>query len=175
MFESSGSVPQTVLVAALLMPHGVPQDEFLRGLVTIWGDIVFRSDCLPFSFTRYYEKEMGGDLVRQFVAFGRLLPPEQLCQAKLSSISLEKRFSRDGRRTVNIDPGYLDLSKLIVASTKDATYRVYLGDGIYAQAMLRYERNSFCPWPWAYPDYKTDTALAFFNRVRNSFKETKGG
>ena len=87
---------------------------------------------------------------------------------------MEKALSAEAdqdKRTVNIDPGYLDLAKLVVASTKDASYRVYLKDGIYAQGMLYYMKNTFTPFEWTYVDYKDSLYISFFNEIRENFRK----
>lgn len=76
----------------------------------------------------------------------------------------------NGQRTVNIDPGYLTMTKLVLMSTKDAPSRVYIGDGIYGQAMMLYFEGSYRPWEWTYPDYREASAIAFFNKVRSAYK-----
>ena len=125
-------------------------------------------------YTSYYEKEMGKDLLRFFVSFRNSFAPEQLADFKLLTNSMERSLwtsSTSDRRHVNIDPGYLDTSKVIVASTKDATYRIYLKDGIYAQPMLWYEKNSYLAYDWTYPDYRDKPFLDFFNHVRGTYKQ----
>ena len=74
-------------------------------------------------------------------------------------------------RIINIDPGYLDLSKLILASTKDYKHRIYLTKGIYAEVTLFYQDKTFCPWEWTYPDYKTGEYIEIFNRIRQIYAE----
>jgi hypothetical protein len=161
---------QVVLVAGLLATSAAAMEEFIGEVEALWGPVAHRSDLLDFDFTDYYERELGPGLKRQFISFGTPVRPETLREAKITSNELEARLSVGGRRRVNVDPGHLDLSKLVVASTKDATYRVYLGDGIYAQPMLWYEKGSYRPWPWTYADYRTEAAISFFNRVRGDYK-----
>lgn len=160
----------TALVAGLLANDGEILATAVRELETHWGPLGLASAVFDFDFTDYYEKEFGPRLRRQFVAFAEKFPPEALRGAKIWCNELEERFSRAGRRSVNIDPGYLDLGTVVLASTKDATYRVYLGDGIYAQPMLYYEKGTFHPWPWTYPDYRTREAVLFFNQVRREHR-----
>ncbi|MEJ2744363.1 MAG: DUF4416 family protein [bacterium] len=159
-----------VLVAGLLAPSAAAMEGLIRELEKLWGPVGHKSDLLDFDFTDYYAREIGPDLKRQFIAFGTPVRPETLRESKIASNDLEARLSVEGRRRVNVDPGYLDLSKLVVASTKDATYRVYLGEGVYAQSMLWYEKGSYRPWPWTYADYRTEVAISFFNKVRMDYK-----
>lgn len=161
---------KVVLVAGLLAPSAAAMEELIGELETLWGPAAHGSEPLDFDFTDYYAREIGEHLTRRFIAFGTPVAPDTLRETKIAGNELETRLSVGGRRRVNVDPGHLDLSKLIVASTKDATYRVYLGGGIYAQSMLCYERGSYRPWPWTYRDYRTEIAISFFNSVRADYK-----
>lgn len=133
------------------------------------------SDVCPFDMTDYYEIEMGEDLERQFVSFERLVNPGVLPSVKHITNDLERRISRDcsvyeERRLVNLDPGYLTLSKLVLATTKDFSHRVFVGDGIYAESTLHYHDGRWQAWPWTYPDYADSRYHAFFDQVRRLLK-----
>ncbi len=137
-----------------------------------FGPIDAVGEVLPFDFTDYYEAEMGPNLMRKFVAFERLINPKELVSAKLFTNDLEETITErfGGRaRTVNLDPGYISLSKLVLASTKDYSHRVYLGDGIFAEVTLHYARGRFNPWPWTYPDYKSEAYSRFFETIRKQY------
>jgi len=164
-----------VLVAGLLAHTTESLDQALRETENVWGEASHKSEAVDFSFTDYYEAEMGLRLRRQFIAFSRTVSAETLRDAKIITNRIEERLSMESRRAFNIDPGYLDLGTLVLASTKDATYRVYLGDGIYAQPMLYFEKGSFRPWPWTYPDYRTEGTILFFNSVRAHYKMGRHG
>jgi len=135
-----------------------------------YGLIDHESECIPFDFTSYYQKELGPDIIRQYISFENLIDPGDLASIKLTTNRMEKELSEDGVRKVNLDPGYLDLSKMVLATTKDATYRVYLGQGISGQSTYYFERGTYRLWQWTYADYRTDTAIEFFNRVRSGYK-----
>jgi hypothetical protein len=134
-----------------------------------WGSIDFISPTFPFEHTDYYHREMGEKLWRCFVSFERLIPMESLPQIKIQSNYLEEEFSPQGNRQINIDPGYLDASKMILATTKDFFHRAYLGQGIYAHLNLYFQKVTFHPLPWTYPDYMTAEALQFFSQVRTRY------
>ena len=134
----------------------------------------------PFSFdaySSYYAAEMGQGLQKRFVAFERPVHPERLAPIKRDTNELEHRLSRgetdDRKRTVNIDPGYVTLAKLVLASTKDYTHRVYIGDGIFAEVTLVYRDGAFGPLETTYPDYRSAEALAFFDSVRKFVKRNR--
>ena len=158
--------PGAVLIAGVLAAG----DEALALATSLmearYGPTRMASDAVPFTWSRYYEAEMGSGLTRQFLAFERPVYPGSLREAKLATYALEQAHARDGRRVFNLDPGYLTLSTLIVASTKEASYRVYLGDGIYAQPMLVYRGGRFEPFEWTYGDYCDPAHLEFFLAVR---------
>ncbi len=135
------------------------------------GVIDLQSAVFPFDYTTYYEEELGKGLLRQFASFDRLIDPGELRAIKRETIRLETEMSVGEKRTVNVDPGYVNLSTVVLATTKDASYRVYLGDGIYGQATLSYRAGAFAPFEWTYPDYREAESLRFFGEVRKRFKE----
>ncbi|MBM4043199.1 MAG: DUF4416 family protein [Planctomycetes bacterium] len=146
-----------------------------RLLAADFGPIDLASPLIPFTFTDYYAPEMGPGLLRKFVAHEPLIPPDRIVAIKLLTNEFEAALARDLRaavpRPVNLDPGYLDGSKLILATTKDYVHRIYLGQGIYAEITLTYKKGSFLPTPWTYQDYRTEPYLAFFTQVRASYLE----
>lgn len=134
-----------------------------------FGEIDFESETLAFKHTDYYEHEFGKDLKRRFISFNKLISPENLPQIKIATNRIEKRLSSVGSRLINIDPGYLDLAKLILASTKDYKHRIYLSQGIFAEVTLFYQGGTFRSWEWTYPDYQTDEYIAIFNQIRGVY------
>lgn len=131
------------------------------------------SDPVDFTHTRYYEGEMGPGLIRQWIGTQQPIFLPELVGTKRYTNQLEQFHGRDGRRRINIDPGYVTLSKVVLATTKDYDHRIYVRDGIYEEVTLHYRRSDgFRPWPWTYPDYQTDIALEFFRRVRSHLRET---
>ncbi len=129
----------------------------------------FESKTLTFTHTHYYEKEMGGDLKRKFISFKRLIYPTELFKIKIFANKIERRFLIQSKRKINIDPGYLDLSKLILLSTKDYKHRVYLNKGVFAEATLFFENNTFRAWECTYPDYRTPDYIQIFNQIREIY------
>ena len=147
-------------------------EVFLAGehhLKHLYGDIDASSDAFAFTFTDYYEKEMGTGLFRRFFSFGRLVQPEVLSAVKIRTNRLEVEIGRDFRsskRIINIDPGYCSAAALIMATTKDFAHRVPLRDGIYAHLEFLFGRREIKLLPWSYPDYNSEGYKAFFLRVR---------
>lgn len=134
-----------------------------------FGKIDFESETLPFVHTSYYENEFGRDLKRKFISFKKLISPQNLSKIKIITNKIEKKLSRGSRRLINIDPGYLNMAKLILASTKDYKHRIYLNKGIYAEVTLFYQNKTFKPWEWTYPDYQTAEYITIFNRIRELY------
>lgn len=143
-------------------------------LISKFGNIDAASELIPFNFTDYYTAEMGPNLKRKFISFAGLMNPRELVPAKLYTNELEDVLSErvgSERRAVNLDPGYVSLAKVVLASTKDYSHRIYLGDGIFAEVTLHYANKKFNPWPWTYPDYKTESYLRFFESTRTRYLE----
>lgn len=129
----------------------------------------------PFDDTDYYTLEMGEGLQRQFAAFERLIDPVELASLKLLTNTFERRICEDlalppERRRVNLDPGYVTMSKLVLATTKDFGHRVYFRDGIYAESTLCFRDGRWQAWPWTYPDYASGRYDAFLERSRQRLR-----
>jgi len=131
------------------------------------GAIDFESPVIDFGFTDYYDNEMGRPLFRKWVTFEKPEEAEKLPLIKIETNSLEGALSVSGKRRVNIDPGYITLSKVVLASTKDFSHRICLSKGIYGEVTLIFKQKVFTFLPWTYPDYKSETALKFFSEIRN--------
>ena len=165
-------IPRSVkLICGLLASDNVWLERGREVIAEKFGPIDLESEVISFNFTRYYEEEMGGEIKRQYISFENLEDPGNLASSKLTTNRLEERLSEGGLRRVNLDPGYVDLSKMVLATTKDATYRVYLKNGIYAQSTLFFREGGFRPWEWTYPDYKSQMSIEFFKRVRGVYRE----
>lgn len=134
-----------------------------------FGKIDFESAVIPFNLTNYYTGEMGEGLKKIFLSFNKLILPHQISEIKVLTNKIEEKLSLKNKRRVNIDPGYLDLAKLILVSTKDYCHRIYLKKGIFAENTLCYKGKSFTAWPWAYPDYQTPGYIGIFNQIRDIY------
>lgn len=154
------------------------KDEDLRieaekALRRRFGKLDFESKIMDFDYTDHYEQEMGKNLSRKFISFKRLIKPEKLAGIKRFTNSLESRFSLDGKRKINLDPGYLDANKLVLATTKDWGHRIYLRKGIYAEVTLYFQNKTFKGWEWTYPDYKGEDYICIFNALRKEYLEKR--
>jgi len=136
-----------------------------------FGPVDFVSEISPWAHTRYYKKEMGTGLKRQFLFFERHILPDTLSNIKNMTNDLEAHL-KDSTDTgmpgrhINIDPGYLTLAKVVLASTKNYCHRIYIGNGIYAEVTLYYRDKSYQSLPHTYPDYGSREYIDMFNRVR---------
>ena len=160
-----------VKLIASLLSADPPLLQEARDLLSVsFGAIDFESELLAFDHTDYYAAEFGAGLLRKIVAFERLVAPAELPAIKRQTNALEWSLAIDGRRRVNIDPGYVSLGKLVLASTKDHAHRLYLGQGVYGEVTLTYQRRRFRPWAWTYPDYASDRYCALFGEIREQYK-----
>ncbi|HIE35847.1 MAG TPA: DUF4416 family protein [Candidatus Omnitrophica bacterium] len=136
-----------------------------------FGRIDYESQIIDFDFTDYYYKEMGKPLFRRFVSFEELKSPSDFVKIKLWCIKIEKKISQQGKRKINIDPGYINESKLVLATTKDYYHRIYLEKGVYAEVTLYYKDKNFCDLPTTYPDYRTHLYKNIFLSVREAYRK----
>jgi len=142
-------------------------DAVIEELTRKFGIMDLQRGSIPFTYTDYYKDEMGENLIRNWITFERLIEEKDIGKIKILTYKIEKKFSMNRKRTVNIDPGYVNLSRVILASTKDYSHRIYIGGGIFAEVTLIYKHHNFTPLPWTYPDYKDN--VEFFERVREKF------
>ncbi|MFP3928659.1 MAG: DUF4416 family protein [Desulfobacteraceae bacterium] len=157
-------------IAGLISPDPEIIDRIIKELESVFGPVDRVSPLLDFDKTRYYEKEMGRPLFRRFISFRDLMPQDRLPEAKLETNRLEERTSLGGRRVVNIDPGYLCLERLVLATGKNFTHRIYLKKGIFADLTLIFHKGSFRPLEWTYPDFREPLVEGFFNELREDYR-----
>jgi hypothetical protein len=141
----------------------------VKALVGKYGAVDLASSWLPFNFTTYYNNEMGTPLFRRLVAFKKLIHQVSLADIKVFTNDLEDEHSIDGKRMVNIDPGYLLHERFVLATGKNYSHRIHIGKGIYADLTLMYTKGSYEPLPWTYPDYASENILTFLKQVRKKY------
>lgn len=129
----------------------------------------YESPPVPFDVTDYYEREMGAGLRRVWWSLPRLGTPDELPGWKRSTLDAERALSIDGRRRVNLDPGYLDPCKLVLASLKYNGPKVYLRDGVYADVLMLYARGAWTPTPWCFADFRDGRYDAALSEIRARF------
>ena len=159
------------MVSSLFSSERELLDEAAGVLEERFGSLDWVGPERPFDRTRYYEREMGWPLVRRFMSFETLTPPDRLVEIKLQTNEVEEQFRQGPNRRVNIDPGYIALERLVLATGKNYVHRIYLGRGIYADLTLVYVRGGFRPLPWTYPDYADPDVIGEFNDLRKGYLE----
>ncbi len=160
------------LVCGVIFRDEALYEGVRQRLVAEWGSVDLESPAFPFDLTDYYEPEMGPDLRRRFMSFETLVEPEALAGMKLRTIDLEETFRREtdaAGRPVNIDPGYLTASALIMATAKDFSHRIPLGQGIYAHLEFLFSKTGIKVLDWTYPDFRRAPCQKFFVAVRALF------
>ena len=157
------------LVIGLIMQDRSLFEPLAVELSAGYGPVDIVSSWMPFDYTTYYEPEMGTPLYRRLLAYKNLIDQDNLAEIKLTTNRLEQTVLQNGRRRVNIDPGYLLYERFVLASGKNFTHRIYIGSGIYADLTLIYQRGGFEKLPWTYPDYADEPMLAFLTQVRNKY------
>lgn len=142
-----------------------------------WGEPEIVSKTWDFHWSDYYAPQMGAGLKRRFLAFPPRMDPAELAEVKLWTNRLEQeladKIESDCARPVNLDPGYLNDSKLVLASAKDHAHRVYLSRGIFAEITLSYQGGRWRAMPWTYPDFGSGAYDAFFDQARAGYMRAR--
>ncbi len=160
------------LFASIIFHREADLEAVLRLLGDTVGPVEEKTPPALFTHTTYYNREMGEGLMRSFVLFSPLVDREVLPDVKISTNATEDLFAKEGKRTVNIDSGYIALEHVILATTKGYAHRVYLGKGIHADLTLMFNSGSYRALEWTYPDYAEEQTIALFNRWRDLCKES---
>jgi hypothetical protein len=165
-------VPVKLFVGVLLSDRKlVPAVE--NRLIEAYGPTDHHSPVLQFKFTNYYEPEMGPAIERVFYSFERLIEADRLPEIKRQTNQIEQEVAPllgNVKRPVNLDPGYLEQAKVILASTKNFYHRIYLGKGIFGEVTMHFKNNTYQFFPWTYPDYQSEEYLEFFLKVRQTYR-----
>jgi hypothetical protein len=167
-----GDFKKVKFFCGLIFSQAAPVETVKNILAEKFSSIDSQSDLIPFTQTDYYQTEMGAPLFRQFISFKELLDPEKLPEMKICTNQLEAQFAVRGKRTVNLDPGYMSEANVIIATSKNHYHRVPLHSGIYAhmEYMLKNKQLNFLPW--TYPDFQTAAYVAFFKQLYELFKRS---
>lgn len=129
------------------------------------------SVLLPFVETTYYHQEFGAPLTRRFLGFSHLVPQDVLRNVKLWCHDRELESMYDGKRLFNIDPGLLTQERLVLATGKNFSHRIYLGQGIFADLTLLYQGGGWKTLPWTFPDYAGAVVQAELTTMRRQYRE----
>lgn len=191
MGEIKKPVPEK-LVSGFIFSDAAVYEKAKKEMEKKFGPADYESPEIDFNFTEYYGAEMGRGLKRRFVSFGTLVDPGALADAKLFSDRVEKKFLSPGlpaglsaaahsakaeasakagtkNRKINIDPGLISHSKLVLATTKNFAHRIYLGKGIYAEVTLQYKNKRWNTLDWTYPDYASAGYMEIMTKIRSIY------
>jgi hypothetical protein len=167
------------LIIGILAANKDALSRAVEALEIEFGVIDLKSDVWPFTQTEYYKDETGPNILRQFVSTGKLIDPGRLADIKHRTNELEKQLAiqpgLDLPRPVNLDPGIIEPSKLILATTKNFSHRIYIGNKMYAEVTLIYDKGCWKHFDYTYPDYRQKKYHDFFSKVRDRLVEQLRG
>ena len=164
-------LPAKLVVSVLSADLAQDWRPVLAELEARFGPAEMASPAMPFVHTAYYNDELGLPLLRRLAVFANLVPQDRLGPAKQYTNSLEDRFARpDGRRRVNLDPGLVTCERFVLATGKNFTHRIYLGDGIFGDLTLVFQAGSWQTLPWTFPDYAAPDMLAHLTDIRHRYR-----
>ncbi len=140
-------------------------------LIKLFGPAFMETPPFNWDYSDYYKEELGSGIMRTFMFFENLINPEDIVDIKLKTNNIEDSLSVDGKRRINLDPGYLTLSNLVLATTKNYSHRIYLGKGIYGEVTLIYKDKTFIPHIFTYTDYQDKNCIEMFINARTLLKK----
>ena len=135
------------------------------------GNVLLEAPPLLWNHSDYYVKELGSPLFRTFIFFDTVVDTSVLPDIKQTVMHIEKKFSEEGKRRVNIDPGYVSLAKVVLSSRKNYSHRIYLGKLVFAELELIFKDGSFHPLPYTYTDYRDEANIRTFEEARRLLKK----
>lgn len=166
--SSPRSYHPALIFTAVLFSPSVNREKIIGELRSKIGDFLVCSREVDFVWSDYYEPEMGKDLKRLFIVYKDIVQRDKIVKIKRLTDEMEKEYSKDGKRTINIDPGLLCMENLILATNKPFFHRIYLSDGVYAEVTMFYKHDTYNPIEyWTYPEYRSTPVLDFFNNARS--------
>ena len=163
--------PPVLPVVSVLYNDAAILKEAVHHLQLLFGEVVLFSEPYPFDMTNYYQTEMGSSILRIWLCFTPLQDPSELPLWKERCIEIEERFGGQGKRLVNIDPGYLDHAKLILGSCKAAPDKVYMGKGVFAHTCLLYRKGEFYGPEHSFADFIDGRFDEFFRSAKKLLKK----
>ncbi|MBN2039258.1 MAG: DUF4416 family protein [Spirochaetes bacterium] len=137
-------------------------------IIKKFGAVDYKTTNIPFIHTKYYNA-IGNELFKVILSFKKLIKRENIAEIKLFTNKLENKISGNNKRKINIDPGYLTLSNVFLASCKDYFHRIYLKKGVYVENELKFVNKRYEAWEWTYPDYLKQEYLEFFYNIRKIY------
>ncbi|MBN1759820.1 MAG: DUF4416 family protein [Chitinispirillaceae bacterium] len=155
------------LFIALLYSPDAPVKAVLDELDRWHGTRDHAYGPVPFSWSAYYNDEMGSNLQKMYFSYRDSIDRDLLPSIKLRTNAIEREYAGpDGNRIINIDPGYIARDKVVLATTKDFFHRLHLANGIYGEVTLHYRKGRFRYFSWTYPDFRDPEIMRFLERIR---------
>ncbi len=159
-----------LLFMGILSVRGFPS-ALQERLEASFGPVDMITEPFPFTFTDYYVPEMGDGIERFFISFSALVQPDTLAMIKERTNEIEMEWAADGKRQINLDPGLLSLSSIVLATTKNRSHRIAIGHSLYAELTLVYQNRHFESLPWTYADYRSGEVQEVLLRFRDRYRQ----
>ncbi len=156
-------------IIAILTSNEKLRSDAIVDLEQSIGSVDFIGSAHPFIHTEYYEPEMGADLKRNIISFNLTIEAYELANIKNKTCEIEEKFKTNGNRNINIDPGYLSLHQVVLASNKGGGHMLMISKNVYVDFLLWYNKG-WQSLPWTYPDFKDRTYFDEFEKIRKMFK-----
>ena len=164
--------PALLIISVLASKWKNFDPQLLNALQTDFGPLIYQSELIVFDQTDYYNQELGTPIFRRILGFKELVSQDRLVDIKLRTNEMEKEFSlADGRRVFNLDPGILNQERLVLATGKNFSHRIYLGKGIWADLTLIFQKKKWQCLAWTFPDYATQEIQEELLRLRHEYKK----
>jgi len=142
----------------------------LKEMGARYGKIDTITQKIPFDLSSYYNS-IGENLYKIFFSFTELVDRNMIAEIKIFTNNLEEKLSSSYEtRKINIDPGYLTLSNVFLASCKEYYHRMYIDRGVYLENEYYFTKGKFEFFDWTYPDYKKDDYLDYFMMLRKKYR-----
>ncbi len=158
------------LIVGILAANNQCLNTAAEALTDKFGTADFTSEVWPFDKTDYYKEQTGPRILRQFISIDRLIDPGKLGKIKHQTNKLEQKLAKALRiplpRPVNLDPGVIEPSKLVLATTKNYSHRIYIGKKMFAEVTLIFDKGRWQALDHTYPDYRQQCYFDFFEKVR---------
>jgi len=169
MWEVNNPKP-VELIIGILAADQICLTAALKVLQAEFGLFDLESDVWPFNQTEYYKQQAGENILRQFVTVEKLIDPGDLAEVKHITNKIEQdllqKLALSLPRPVNLDPGILEPSKLVLASTKNFSHRIYIGKNIYAELTLSFIKGIWQSYSYTFSDYKGPNYHPFLTKAR---------
>ena len=123
-------------------------------LISKYGEVKAEGSSYAFSFTDYYEKEMGSNLKKKFLIFNKEISKQDLIDIKLFITEIEEKYSINNKRTINIDPGYLSSKEFVLATFKQRSFKEKIHDKVWLHKVLEFDGNNIKHFFHTFADYK---------------------